>query len=197
MSDPTEEPKEELEPQQDLSDIQNDVEEEPVVINQPYDVPLDELLSDEVNTFTPEDLKKLKQIGLGIAGVIMLVIIMSVYALQPKKAPMAYGLCSTFLELNTTYPQTLNYIDLEGSSTAIRIYFTSTDAFGQFKQEMLECKFGPDEQMGMKITTVLRNRRPVDPELVKEFNLTLPTIMASDPYLVMPGPEWKNPLLPD
>lgn len=193
MSDPTE-PQDEFDPESDLSDIQNETEE-PVIINQPYDVPLDELLSDEANPLTDEDIKKLKQIGLGILGVILLVILMSVYALQPKKASMAYGICSTFLELNTTYPQTLNYIDLEGSRTAVRIYFTSVDAFGQFKQEMLECKFGPDEQMGMKLVEVLRNRRPVDVEMVKEFNLTLPTIMASDPNLVMPGPNWKNPLL--
>lgn len=195
MSD-TSEPKEEFENDKDLSDIQNEPEEEPVVVNQPYDVPLDELLSDEANPLTPEDIKKLKQIGFGILGFILVAILLSIYGCQPQKASMAYGICSTFLELNTPYPQTLNYTDLEGSRTAVRIYFTSIDPFGQFKQEMIECTFGPDEKMGMKITEIKRNRRPVDQALIDKFNQTLPTIMASDPYLVMPGPEWENPLLP-
>lgn len=186
----------EPDPEKDLSEIQNDVEEAAPVVESPYEVSLDEMLSDEVNTLTPEDKKKLKQIGFGLLGGLLLVILLSIYGCQPKKGSMAYGLCSTFLELNTVYPQTLNYIDLEGSRTAVRIYYTSVDPFGQYKQEMMECKFGPDEKMGMKITEVLKNRRPMDAELVKKFNMTLPTIMASDPYLVMPGPDWENPLLP-
>jgi hypothetical protein len=48
----------------------------------------------------------------------------------------------------------------------------------------------------MKLVEVLRNRHAVDPVLVRKFNLTLPTIMASDPYLVLP-PDWKNPLIKD
>ncbi len=191
MSDTTE-----PEPEKDLSEIQNDVEEPAPVVESPYEVSLDEMLSDEVNTLTPEDKKKLKQISFGLLGGLLLLVLLSVYGCQPKKGSMAYGLCSTFLELNTVYPQTLNYIDLEGSRTAVRIYYTSIDPFGQYKQEMMECKFGPDEKMGMKITEVLRNRRPMDADLIKKFNMTLPTIMASDPYLVMPGPDWENQLLP-
>ena len=61
----------------------------------------------------------------------------------------------------------------------------------------MECTFGPDEAgTGMILTQVSRNRRPVDPTVVEKFNQTLPIIMASDPYLVMP-PEWKNPLVQD
>ena len=184
--------------EKDLSDIQNDsdIPAPTDAIASPYDVSLDELLSDEANTLTPADIKKLKQIGFGVLGVILIVILLSIYGCQPKQGPMAYGICATFLELNTTYPHTLNHIDLEGSRTAVRIYYTSVDAFGQYKQEMLECKFGPDEKMGMKLTEALKNRRPVDPALIKKFNMTLPTVMASDPYLVMPGPNWQNPLLP-
>ena len=182
----------------DLSDIQNidDAPEEGSIYNQPYDVPLDELLSDQAKPMNPEDIKKMKQIGFGALGIIMLIILLSVYSCQPKKGSMAYGICSTFLELNTPYPHTLRYTDLEGSRTAVRIYFTNIDPFGEFKQEMIECKFGPDEKMGMKLTEVLRNRHAMDPVLVKKFNLTLPTIMASDPYIVLP-PDWKNPLVPE
>jgi hypothetical protein len=191
MSDTTE-----PEPEKDLSEIVNDVDEPAPVVESPYEVSLDEMLSDEVNTLTPDDVKKLKQIGFGILGALLLITLLSIYGCQPKKGSMAYGLCSTFLELNTVYPQTLNYIDLEGSRTAVRIYYTSIDPFGQYKQEMLECKFGPDAKMGMKMTEAYKNRRLMDAELVKKFNMTLPTIMASDPYLVMPGAGWENQLLP-
>ncbi len=191
-ADPKEDPAEEYNLPEDVLNEPDDVP----VVNQPYDIPLDELLSDEANPLSPEDVKKVKQIGLGILGIVLVVVLMSVYACQPKKASIAYGVCSTFLEQNTPYPQTLNYIGLEGSRTAIRIYFTSTDPFGQFKVEMFECKFGPDEKTGMKLTEVLRNRRPMDAELIRKFNMTLPAVIAGEPYLVLPGPEWKNPLLP-
>ena len=184
------------ETEKDLSEIQNESDVPAAAVTSPYDVSLDELLSDEANTLTPDDIKKLKQIGYGALGVLLVIILLSIYGCQPKKGSMAYGICSTFLELNTTYPQTLNYTDLEGSRTAVRIYYTSVDPFGQFKQEMMECKFGPDEKTGMKLTEVLKNRRPMDAEIIKKFNMTLPTVMASDPYLVMPGPDWKNQLLP-
>ena len=184
------------EPEKDLSEIENEADLPAPVVESPYEVSLDELLSDEANTLTPDDVKKIKQIGFGVLAGLLFVILLSIYGCQPKKGSMAYGLCSTFLELNTVYPQTLNYIDLEGSRTAVRIYYTSIDPFGQYKQEMLECKFGPDEKMGMKLTEVWKNRRPMDAELIKKFNMTLPTIMASDPYLVMPGADWKNQLLP-
>lgn len=185
-----------LDQKPDISDVINDTADSvlPPKVS-PYDIPLDELLADEANPLTPEDIKKLKQIGAGLFAALLGVVLLSVYGCQPQKASMAYGICSTFLELHTPYPHTLRHVALEGSRTAVRIYFTSTDPFGQFKQETMECKFGPDERMGMKLTEILRNRRPVDAALVNEFNQTLPIIMASDPYLAMPGADWKNPLL--
>jgi len=183
--------------EKDLSEIQN-VPDAVVVpdkaLNQPYDIPLDELLYGEVKTFTDEEIKKAKQIGYGALGILLLIGMLSIYACQPKKGSMAYGICSTFLELNTPYPHTINHTSLEGSRTAVRIYFTEVDPFGEFKQEMIECKFGPDEKMGMKLTEILRNRRPIDPAVVKKFNMTLPTIMASEPYVILP-PDWENQLI--
>ncbi len=161
------------------------------------DVSIDELLSEEVNTLTPEEKKKVKQVLYGAVGVALLLLVLSIFACQPKTGPMAYGICSTFLEMNTPYPNTLQYTDLEGSRTALRIYFTTIDPFGEFKQEMIECTFGPDDSgTGMQLTQVMRNRKPVDAQVVSKFNATLPIIIASDPYLVMP-PQWKNQLVQD
>ena len=181
----------------DLTDIINVEDALPVDGKYAGDVSIDDLLSEEANTLTPEDKKKIKQVLYGTCAVLFLLIVLSIYSFQPKTGPMAYGICSTFLELNTPYPNTLQYIDLEGSRTALRIYFTAIDPFGEFKQEMIECSFGPDEAgTGMKLTQVTRNRRPVDAQVVSKFNETLPIVIASDPYLVMP-PEWKNQLVQD
>ncbi len=161
------------------------------------DISIDELLSEEANTLTSEDKKKIKQILYGGASILVMLIALAIFSLQPKKGPMSYGICSTFLEMNTPYPNTLQYTDLEGSRTALRIYFSSIDPFGEQKQEMIECTFGPDDAgTGMKLTKVSRNRRPIDSEIVNKFNATLPIIIASDPYLVMP-PMWKNQLVQD
>ncbi len=176
-----------------LSDIEN-VQEAPLPRKGPLDdVSLDASLSQEVNQKSSLSEKNKKQILYGALGVLGLLILLGIFSCQPAKGSMAYGICSVFLELNTAYPQTLQHTDLEGSYTAVRIYFTETDPFGQYKDEMIECTFGADETMGMKLTQVTRNRRPVDPEMIRKFNLTLPTIMVSDPYVVLP-PNWKNPL---
>lgn len=135
-----------------------------------------------------------KYIAYAVGGFVFLLLILMMYSCQPAKGSMAYGVCSVFLEQNTTYPHSINHIGVEGSRTAVRIYFTTTDAFGEYKQEMLECTFGPDEAMGMRVTQIARNRKPVDGALVQEFNKSLPAIIASDPYRAMP-PNWKNPLL--
>jgi len=160
------------------------------------DMSLDDLLSEQVSTLTDEDRKKLRQIGYGALAVAVVVILLTIFSMQPKKGPMSYGICSTFLEMMTPYPNTLHYDAIEGSRTALRIYYTAIDPFGEYKLEMIECSFGPDEAGGMKLTQVTRNRRPVDIAIIDKFNKTLPIIMASDPYLVIP-PDWKNPWVID
>ncbi|MFA5593046.1 MAG: hypothetical protein WC989_07015 [Micavibrio sp.] len=159
------------------------------------DISLDAALSKQAAEGTPLDARKKKQILYGGAALACLLLVLMMFSCQPARGSMAYGICSVFLEMNVDYPQTIQHTDYEGSYTAVRIYFTNTDAFGEFKLEMIECTFGPDEAMGMKLTQVARNRRPVEPAKVEAFNRILPVIMASDPYRVLP-PNWENKLLP-
>ncbi len=143
----------------------------------------------------PEKIALYKKYGMiGAAVLACLILIYSVYSCQPKKGSMAYGVCSTLLEMQTQYPNTLRHINVEGSATTVRIYFTSIDAFGQYKLEMYECKFGRGPDGGMQITDILRNRERVGNDFIDEANKILPVIVNSDPYRVMP-PEWKNQLL--
>jgi hypothetical protein len=180
-------------PDANASTAESDDTEQPTV-KKTQDVSLDQAMAAKAkrpSRFQKQDIEKFIKYGFA-AGALLLVVLM-VYSCQPRKGPMGYGICSTFLEVNTVYPHTLHHTDVEFSNTAVRIYFSNIDAFGEFKHEMIECTFGPDEKMGMKLTDVKRNRRSVDSKLVRDFNLTLPTVMSSEPYLVLP-PEWKNPL---
>ncbi len=159
-------------------------------------VSLDEALENSVRDPEQEALKKRKKkfVNIGIAIGALLFVGLLVRACKPPEAGIGFGICSTFLELNTAYPHTLRYNSLESSQTAIRIYFTHVDPFGVYRQEMIECTFASDPTLGIRLSEVKRNRRPVDPRAVRAFNITLPTIMGSDPYLVAP-PNWKNPLV--
>lgn len=182
-------------PEKPLGDIQNPEDMPPD--EQGYtgqDINLDESLSQQAKEDKKLDPKKKKQYLFGGIGGAALLMVLMVFSCQPSKGPMAFGICSVFLELNTPYPHTLQYTDYESSYTAIRIYYTSTDPFGEYKQEMIECSFTADEQTGMKVNQILKNRRPVDQATIAKFNILLPTIMASDPYRVLP-PQWKNPLV--
>lgn len=138
-------------------------------------------------------LEKKHKIMLG-AGVAVLLAILAIYSGRPQQGSMAYGICSTFLELNTPYPHTIRHIALEGSRTAVRIYYTNVDPFGEFKQEMIECTYGPAADGGMRVTQIARNRKPVEAQQLSDFNKILNTVIASDPYRV-PPPNWKNPLV--
>ncbi len=180
----------------DISEIQNADETGPGVDLGTQDISLDAVLEKEATSPEAEALKKRRKKFYRYSGIVgsILLIMLIIYGCQPIKASMAFGICSTFLELNTPYPQTLQYSELEGSQTAVRIYFTHIDPFGVYRQEMIECTFAADQTMGMRLTEVKRNRRQVDQDVVRKFNIVLPTIMSSDPYLV-PPPHWKNPLV--
>lgn len=182
----------------DLSMIENVDESAPDT--QSYgDVSIDEVLSDQAadDPETAAKKKKQKKIifgGVG-AGVIVLIILFMMGS-GGKPGPQTYGLCSVWLEMNTPYPHTLTYTGLEGSATAIRIYYNHIDPFGQQKDEMVECTFAPDEKQGMKIIKIQRNRRPIDAAEVKKFNKLLPVTAKTEMNLAMP-PNWKNPLVHD
>ena len=157
------------------------------------DVSLDDALSKQAKKTgsAPKINLTKKQMQYGGGGFVALILILMLFSCGGAKGPMEYGVCSTFLEMNTAYPHTLQYTAVEGSQTAIRIYYTSTDAFGQYKSEMIECRFRSDAWQLMEVT---KNRRQVDPEVVKKFNLLIPSIVAGKPNLDLP-PYWKNELV--
>lgn len=190
-----------------LPEIAEGTQEEAVESNEPPppDISLDAALAADMakqkkkgkgkRSLPSVKLEKKHKIILG-AGIGLLLVVLAIYSERPKQGSMAYGICSTFLELNTPYPHTIRHIALEGSRTAVRIYYTNVDPFGEFKQEMIECTYGADSNGSMRVTQITRNRKPVDAAQVTDFNKILGTVVSSDPYRV-PPPNWKNPLVPE
>lgn len=136
----------------------------------------------------PGDAQRKKNIQYGAVGIFVLILAFLMFS-SSSKAPLSYGICAAYLELNTPYPQTLHFTGVEGTQTIIRIYYTSTDPFGQFKQEMIECKFDKDQGL----VSIKQNRRPVESEKVRAFAKLVPSLSFKDMNLVIP-PNWKNPL---
>lgn len=181
----------------DLSEIQNTDHEAPAESRQyAGDVSLDKALSDEVKDKDPVAEKKKKKLIIGGVAGFLFVVLVIYLASGSAKSSVAQGICLTFLELETPYPHTLKVTSMEGSSTAIRLYYTNVDPFGQLKHEMIECGFGPDPVMGMKLTRVQKNRRPVEAEKIKKFNNIFAVVTNIEHNPTMP-PNWVNPLVKD
>lgn len=129
-----------------------------------------------------------KLIVYGSIGFALLVLVLIMFSCGPKKGTMMFGICRTFLEFQVSYPETIDHILVEQYERAVRIYFTQIDAFGEYKQQTMECAYKQDPQRGWILDIVLLNRQKVDPEKVKEFNSSLSAVIAAEPDLTLPPP---------
>lgn len=145
------------------------------------------------DTDIPEGLKtspdrKRKFILFGSIGALLLIILLSVFACQPRKGSILYGICSAYLEQQIPYPETIRHGRVEQYPKAVRIYYTHIDAFGQYQLEMIECSFIQDPVKGAQIEKILHNRDEVDQEKIRKFNISLSAVMAGEPDLTLPPP---------
>lgn len=112
---------------------------------------------------------------------------------KPFQESMEYGICKVFAELTLTYPDTVYYSEVVRFQDSIRVWYSYTDSFGEFRLEPIQCYFGPHEQFGTAVTRVTMGRREIDPEVVKQFNNALPAILAYPPDLIYPTPLPNDP----
>ena len=123
---------------------------------------------------------------LGFIIVLLVLVLMLVISCQPKKGNIMYGICSVLSESLVTYPETITDTYVEQYPLGVRIYFTHTDAFGQYKMEILECSYTND-QRGLLMKNAFYNRQPIEQTRITEFNQTLPAIVEADPDLTLPA----------
>jgi len=121
----------------------------------------------------------------GAAG-LLLIILLGMLSCSPKKGTILYGICSAFLEQMITYPHTIQHTAVEQYPAAVRIYYTQTDAFGQYGLEMIECGFERTGEGQLKFVKGMRNREAFDAETVRRLNLSIPAIVAAKPDLTLP-----------
>jgi hypothetical protein len=135
--------------------------------------------------------KQMRRIG--YSALALLFIYLLYWLFKPYQQGMDYGICKTFIELITPFPQSIYYSEVVSFNDSIRVWYSQNDPFGQYRLQALQCFFGPHEQYGMGLTRVTIGRREIDPEIVKQFNHALPAIFAYPPDLVYPTPLPNDP----
>lgn len=115
-------------------------------------------------------LKKKKNIKRGIIISVVLFFSYAVYFLfKPYQASADYGICRTFLELVIPYPHTLyvSEVDVLRKDRGMRLWYSHTDAFGEYRMEPFTCKLGQDPQTGrLKIVELVLNKVNMNPEQI-------------------------------
>lgn len=147
----------------------------------------DDYFAEEEAAARAASLKKQKQVLFGSIVGLMALVAFIMYACQPPKGTIMYGLCGALLEQVVDYPTSMQHLYVEQFPRSLRIYFQQTDAFGQVKQDMIECIADPDAR-AFRFEQVLYNRKPLAQDVVERFNKTIPVVAASNPDLTLPPP---------
>ena len=109
------------------------------------------------------------------------------WGFMPRKASMETILCYTFAEQQVRYPETMQMLGVELVGGAIRVYYAYTDPFGNFRSDMIDCKFAVRPQTGKTyIASIAINRNMIDPAKVESFNKTLGMIVSLNPEIILP-----------
>ncbi len=98
------------------------------------------------------------------------------FLFKPFKASEAYGICYTFLELTVPYPHTLYVSEVEDApdNGGLRLWYTQTDAFGEYRMESFQCNLGLDQETGkLRVDEIKLHKVNLDPERVKNLNNAL------------------------
>ncbi len=133
-------------------------------------------LSEKLKAEKKQRDKKIRKL-LIILGVIAVFTYIVWWLFKPFKAPENYGICRTFLEFVVPYPHTIYVSEVNTLSTgAMRLWYTHTDAFGEFRMEEFRCKIKQDAATGQKRldSVQIGEKVFVDEEVVKHWNMALP-----------------------
>ncbi len=121
------------------------------------------------------------------------------WAMQPiiYNGTILFGICRTYIELNTQYPSELEFIDLRERGSKVSVEYVTNDAFGQHIAHEANCNFKRGEN-GELLLDSFRLRRGIaardysfaieNPEKIQAFNKTIPSIVANPPPLYVFGP---------
>ena len=107
------------------------------------------------------------------------------WGFKAPKASAEYGICHTMLELHLPYPYTLYVSEMRiKRDGALELWYTHTDAFGEYRMEPLVCKieYFADPNSGVNIpqlTELKFNKINVNPERLAYLNNAIPYFVAN------------------
>lgn len=125
------------------------------------------------------------------AGVgLFLFAILMWYLFSPFKGDMRFGVCRTFLELKVSMPTTLRITGIDDKRQSMRLWFTSTNPFGQYRLASITCDFKPNQSApeGFDLKAVEINGEEVDKKEIESFNKSIIAVYAGKPDLNIPAP---------
>ncbi len=122
-------------------------------------------------------LKKKKNIKRGLIVTFVLLFAYLLYFLfKPYQASADYGICHTLLELMIPYPHTLyvSEVDILRKDRGLRLWYSYTDGFGEYRMEPFICKLAQDPDTGrLKIAELQLNKVTMNPEQVSYLSNAL------------------------
>jgi len=134
-----------------------------------------------------------KLIRNGFLGFVFLVSLFTWWGIQKPQGTIHVGICRSFVELHLRYPETLKITAVENINNAIRLYYTATGPFGEFKSDMMECGFAQNNQTGaIVLDSATLNRNPLPKDDVDRFSRTIPIVVLFKPDLTLPGSTVKS-----
>lgn len=122
-----------------------------------------------------------------IASVVLLFSLALWFLFKPFKASADYGICRTVLELFVPYPSTIYVSELAfAKDGAMKLWYTHTDAFGEFRMEPFECKVSYNERGQPFFERLRLNKIDVQEDKVADLNKSMAYFVANPLVLNVP-----------
>ncbi len=98
------------------------------------------------------------------------------FLFKPFKASAQYGICRTVLELTVSYPYSIYVSEIKPKRDgSLELWYTHTDAFGEYRMESFKCKIAVNPQTGtFEISELKMHKVTMDPEKVAFLNNAMP-----------------------
>lgn len=134
--------------------------------------------SDKDTQFTAA-LKKHQDFVL-IGGVFLIIVIAVVVSASwetARQGTWRYGLCKVFLERYSQYPTNIKILTTGEKQNSAQIGYLTTNSYGSRESQLMECFYNTANGR-VELNKVTLDRKPLPKSAIKEFNKTIPIIMA-------------------
>lgn len=111
------------------------------------------------------------------------------FLFKPYQASAEYGICRTVLELTVPYPYSIYVSELKNKRDgALELWYTHTDAFGEYRMESFTCRMGVNQETGnFELTEVKMYKVTMDPQKVAYLNSAMPYFAENPLILTWPA----------